>query len=148
MVVLVAVVAMTCAMLASCQSTSTPAAPGADNAASREIQPGPYTGPAMTVDLLTQRMMDTPERVAVLEVIAPTGGHEFMLDDAAVDAEAKHLQLFVTLVQPGADEVTTQALATHHLTYRNTTMFETVEVFVRTYRSGEPTTAYTLATSR
>lgn len=111
----------------------------------RPVVDEPYDGPDVTIDVLTQRMMDEPEQVIVLEIVAPTGGHELTLDEAVVDEQDKSASLYVTLTQPGEDEMVTQALQAHHLTYRDTAEFETVRVYVRQHRRGEEPGAYRLA---
>jgi hypothetical protein len=128
-------------LCASCQQPN-PARSGGE----RPISDGPYDGPPVTVDVLVQRYLDPVEYIAVVEIIAPTGGWEANLDEAymveAEDESPATARLYITLQGPGEGEMVTQALVMHHLTFRSTEPFEEAQVHVRLHRRGEALGAY------
>ena len=136
-------------LLVSCQAAGRDGSRAGDGH-SLPVADEPYDGPPVTVDVLVQRYLEQPEYIAVVEVIAPTGGWEANLDDAAIESDDDDYEeevggtarLYITLRSPGADEAVTQALVAHHVTYRSTEAFEAAEVFVRLHPRGEAAGRY------
>lgn len=105
-----------------------------------------YAGPDATVQVLTRQYGDQARSVAVVEVIARTGGHRLTLDAAAVRNGTA--QLFVTLERPGAGEIVTQALVPLHVSFESAgERFDRAKAYVRSVRRDDPDsdTGYRLA---
>ncbi|TVQ50968.1 MAG: hypothetical protein EA377_13545 [Phycisphaerales bacterium] len=101
-----------------------------------QIGRGSYDGPPITVDLQERgRMVEL-----TLTLTAPTGGYRFVLDDAEIreEAQSRVASLFLTLESPARDEMVTQALIDHELTWtRHQDAFDEVQVYVNQRARGE-----------
>ena len=101
-----------------------------------QIGRGSYDGPPITVDLHERgRMIEL-----TLTLTAPTGGYRFMLDDAEIREEApsRVASLFLTLEAPAHDEMVTQALVDHEVTWtRHRDAFDEVQVYVNQRTRGD-----------
>lgn len=136
-----AAVLSTLLMCASCSQPSRAPAPS-----QFAISDEHYHGPPITVNVLRQQYLDPIQYIAVIEITAPTGGWHAVLDHAEVDQDEQDnpgiAKVYITLTAPGENEMVTQALQPHHITFRTTDSFEEAEVFIRLHRRGQPPRNY------
>jgi hypothetical protein len=104
--------------------------------ADREPPPayGEYDGPDVKVWLVPMRNLECP---IVVEATVPTGGHVMTIDRLEIDD--KHARVFVTIEQPAADEMVTQAFETLRRMAQHHEYLRSAEVFVNLTRRGVPT---------
>lgn len=105
-----------------------------------------WTGPGFEVSI--DVMESAPPQYAVrYETTVPTGGWEMITDK--VEIAGGVMMLYITLVEPGRNEIVTQAFATHRGQYlAGRTEIATVNVLARQHvRGSEPPTRYAPAHS-
>lgn len=134
--------------LTGCASIDEPARPVANLPPDDHppVSNEPYAGPEAMVQLLKRQRRGTPRSVAVMEVIAPTGGHQLTLDATSIHDGMVHL--FLTLETPAPGELTTQALVALHTSFESPDEpFDRARMYVRTVQRGDDpdATAYRLA---
>jgi hypothetical protein len=98
------------------------------------IDPSPYAGPAVTIE--------PGERTHVATFTMPTGGWGLKFDRVRERFEAH--QVFVTLLRPGATEITSQALVDQAVDTR-VRLSHHVEVYARTIEKDVEAGGYRLA---